>query len=146
MAWIRMIDEDEADNLWATLRDRIREEYQRTRGGFARFMYGGTSQHSRRIIQLAFNRPRSTPQVLVAQSMVGREGLNLHEACRMVVMLHPEWNPGVAEQQIGRVDRVGSHWSKELERAIAAGVSGEALPRIEVRPVVFRGTMRTAPQ
>jgi hypothetical protein len=56
------------------------------------------------------------------------------------VLLHPEWNPGVAEQQIGRVDRVNSHWSRQLEDAIEAGVSDGQLPRIEVRPVVFRGT------
>jgi hypothetical protein len=133
-------DEKEADNLWNVLKDRMSEEYSRTQGGFARFMYGNTSPHSRRMIQLAFNRRNSFPKVLVAQSMVGREGLNLHEACRIVVMLHPEWNPGVAEQQIGRVDRVASHWSMTLKRAIGAGLSGERLPRIEVRPVIFRGT------
>ena len=92
------------------------------------------------MIQLAFNRPNSFPKVLVAQSMVGREGLNLHKACRIVVLLHPEWNPGVVEQQIGRVDRVGSHWALELEKAIEAGKRGDQLPRIEVRPVIFRGT------
>ena len=134
------IDEDEADSMWGTLRARIKEEYSRTQGGFARFMYGGTTPSSRRMIQLAFNRPNSFPRVLVAQSMVGREGLNLHKACRIVVMLHPEWNPGVAEQQIGRVDRVDSHWCRQLDGAIEKGVSSDQLPHIEVRPVVFRGT------
>ncbi len=134
------IDEDEADSMWITLRARIKEEYSRPQGGFARFMYGGTAQSSRRMIQLAFNRPHSFPKVLVAQSMVGREGLNLHGACRIVVLLHPEWNPGVVEQQIGRVDRVNSHWCRQLDDKIEAGVSSDQLPRIEVRPVVFRGT------
>lgn len=134
------VDMGEADNLWNMLKDRIREEYSRPQGGFARFMYGDTSPHSRRMIQLAFNRPNSYPKVLVAQSMVGREGLNLHKACRTVVMLHPEWNPGVVEQQIGRVDRVASHWSLVLKKAVDAGVAGEGLPRIEIRPVIFRGT------
>ena len=135
-----IIDRNEANNMWVTLRARIKEEYGRTRGSFARFMYGNTAQSSRRMIQLAFNRPGSFPRVLVAQSMVGREGLNLHKACRIVVMLHPEWNPGVTEQQIGRVDRVGSHWCKQLDRAIADGTSVDLLPRIEVRPVIFCGT------
>lgn len=74
--------------------------------------------------------------VLIAQSLVGREGLNLHEACRVVVLLHPEWNPAVVEQQIGRVDRVGSRWAQALRHRRC----GAHLPRIEVLPVVFRGT------
>ena len=134
------LDEKEARKLWKNLEERLLEEYNRPQGGFARLMFGGTKPESRRMIQLAFNRPKSFPRVLVAQSMVGREGLNLHKACRIVVLLHPEWNPGVVEQQIGRVDRVGSHWASELEKAIEAGTSGDQLPRIEVRPVVFRGT------
>ena len=134
------IDEEEAQNYWKMLFERMKEEYSAPRGGFARLMYGGTAQSTRRMLQLAFNRRDSFPKVLVAQSMVGREGLNLHEACRTVVMLHPEWNPGVVEQQIGRVDRVGSYWSELLDKAIRDGKSGDELPRIEVRPVVFKGT------
>jgi superfamily II DNA or RNA helicase len=130
-------DEAEIANLWKQLSERLHEEFNRPQGGFARLMYGGTAPHSRRMIQLAFNRQSSFPKVLVAQSMVGREGLNLHEACRIVVLLHPEWNPGVVEQQIGRVDRVGSHWGKKLDEAIK---SGNDLPRIEIRPVIFSGT------
>lgn len=134
------LHEGEAAIRWEEIEGRLHEEYNRPQGGFARLMYGGTKPESRRMIQLAFNRPNSFPKVLVAQSMVGREGLNLHEACRIVVMLHPEWNPGVVEQQIGRVDRVGSHWGKELEAAIQAKASKERLPRIEIRPVIFSGT------
>ena len=119
---------------------RLDEEFGVSRGGFARLMYGGTSHASRRIIQAGFNRQDSHPRVLVAQSMVGREGLNLHQACRIVVLLHPEWNPGVVEQQIGRVDRVGSLWSTMLAQAAASGVPSDELPRIMVKPVIFRGT------
>jgi superfamily II DNA or RNA helicase len=134
------IDDIRAGELWGTIEDRLAEEYDRPQGGFARLMYGGTSPASRRMIQLAFNRRHSFPHVLVAQSLVGREGLNLHRACRTVVLLHPEWNPGVVEQQIGRVDRVDSHWCNELRKAIEKGTPTESLPRIEVRPVIFRGT------
>ncbi len=139
-------DEEEGDNDdgmvddWREIVQRFQEEFDTTRGRFARFMYGGTSQHSRRMIQLAFNRAHSFPKVLVAQSKVGREGLNLHESCRIVLLLHPEWNPGVVEQQIGRVDRVGSHWSKELDKAIKENRSADDFPRIEVQPIIFRGT------
>jgi hypothetical protein len=91
-------------------------------------------------LQLAFNRTHSHPKVLVAQSVVGREGLNLHEACRTVVLLHPEWNPGVVEQQIGRVDRIGSLWQSKLEEAIEKKIVAADVPRIEIRPVIFQGT------
>jgi hypothetical protein len=134
------INEDEAGELWETIEGRLSEEYNRPQGGFARLMFGGTSPESRRVIQLAFNRPKSFPKVMVAQSLVGREGLNLHNSCRIVVLLHPEWNPGVVEQQIGRVDRVDSHWCQQLRTAIASNTPVDRLPRIEVRPVIFRGT------
>jgi len=101
-------------------------------------MYGGTEQSTRRLLQLAFDRPNSYPRVLVAQSTVGREGLCLHQACKTVILMHPEWSPGVVEQQIGRVDRAGSHWSRRLDEAL--GRPASELPRIDVRPVIFRGT------
>jgi hypothetical protein len=66
--------------------------------------------------------------------------LNLHESCRIVVLLHPEWNPGVVEQQIGRVDRVNSRWAKALRQAIDGGIRGADFPRIEIRPIIFKGT------
>lgn len=139
-------DDREADDglaaaaQWQILEKRLTDEYSRPEGGFARLMYGKTEPDTRRLLQLAFNRPYSHPRVLVAQSLVGREGLNLHKACRTVVLLHPEWNPGVVEQQIGRVDRLGSLWEQQLLQAIRDGVPVEAFPRIRVCPVVFRGT------
>lgn len=75
----------------------------------------------------------------MAQSLVGREGLNLHKSCRVVILLHMEWNAGVVEQQIGRVDRVGSLWCQEMEQ-IKEDCQPAVLPRIEVRQVVFSGT------
>jgi hypothetical protein len=131
------LDAGEAEQLWPILRERLHQEYGAQQGTFARLMYGGTEPEVRRILQLAFNRRSSFPRVLVAQSLVGREGLNLHEACRVVVLLHPEWNPGVVEQQIGRVDRVGSWWSQLLAEAIK---NKSDAPRIEIHPVIFRGT------
>lgn len=133
-------DESQANERWIELENRLREAYGSQRGTFARLMYGETKLPTRRTLQLAFNRSKSFPRVLVAQSLVGREGLNLHQACRVVVLLHPEWNPGVVEQQIGRIDRVGSHWSKELNRAINSGLTDGALPQIEICPVIFQGT------
>lgn len=134
------LGEEEAKELWSSLEVTLREEYGVQRGTFARLMYGETKLATRRTLQLAFNRSSSFPRVLVAQSMVGREGLNLHQACRVVVLLHPEWNPGVVEQQIGRVDRVGSRWASELDVAVAEGKLKDGLPRIEICPVIFQDT------
>lgn len=133
-------DEEQAARAWNVLEDHLREGYTSRQGGFARLMYGETKLQTRRMLQLAFNRSNSFPRVLVAQSLVGREGLNLHENCRIVVLLHPEWNPGVVEQQIGRVDRVNSRWAKMLRQAIDAGRKGADLPRIEICPIIFKGT------
>ncbi|MBL4835037.1 MAG: hypothetical protein JKY26_13790 [Pseudomonas sp.] len=133
-------DEAEASGLWAEIKARLQEEYNRPEGGYARLMFGETKPATRRFLQLAFNRKQNHPKVLVAQSLVGREGLNLHKACRTVVLLHPEWNPGVVEQQIGRVDRIGSLWEEKLNQVIADKQAHVDLPRIEIRPVVFRGT------
>lgn len=134
------LSKKEAEHLWVTLEERLHQEYNRPQGGFARLMYGGTTPSARRMLQLAFNRHGSFPKVLVAQSMVGREGLNLHKACSTVILLHHEWNPGIVEQQIGRIDRVGSHWSKQLAAAITSKTDPDQLPRITVRPVIFKGT------
>lgn len=133
-------DDEQAEEAWNTLEEHLQEGYTSQQGGFARLMYGETKSQTRRMIQLAFNLPNSFPRVLVAQSLVGREGLNLHESCRIVVLLHPEWNPGVVEQQIGRVDRVNSRWAKALRQAIDDGIRGAELPRIEIRPIIFKGT------
>lgn len=125
---------------WSTLAEMLSLEYGDQRGAFSRLMYGNTLHQTRRLMQMGFNRQVGYPKVLVCQSIVGREGLNLHQACRVVVLLHPEWNPGVVEQQIGRVDRVGSRWSKEFDEYVREGRDDADIPRIEIRPVIFEGT------
>jgi len=74
--------------------------------------------------------------VLVAQSSVGREGLNLHKSCRTVVLFQPEWNPGVVEQQIGRVDRIGSLW----EEMVSQHRGNTEPPKIRILPVELPGS------
>lgn len=133
-------EEEYVAESWSKVLERIGEEFANRQGEFARVLNGQTPQSTRQLLQLAFNREHSHPRVLVAQSAVGREGLNLHKACRTVVLLHPEWNPGVVEQQIGRVDRIGSLWERLLRGAIDGGTAAEALPRIEVQPIIFGGT------
>jgi len=133
-----VLDAKEAHDLWQVIVDRLRQDYSSPRGSFSRMLFGQTAHASRRTAQLAFNRINSRLRVLVTQSRVGREGLNLHKACRHVLLLHPEWNPGVVEQQIGRVDRVGSYWAKLLQQYEECQ-SGE-IPNIVLHCVVFKGT------
>lgn len=152
-----MLDEDdfiikkENDNSnagvhpWDKFFNRITDEFGRQQGRFARLMNGPTPMSTRRTIQSAFNREQSSTKVLVAQSIVGREGLNLHHACRTVLLLHPEWNPGVVEQQIGRVDRVESRWEKlfkKMDEEVQPYQTdkNKEWPRIEFMPIVFKGT------
>ncbi len=134
------LDDEAAVRGWARLRTHLESEFTSQRGGLARTLDGRTRTPTRRLLQAAFNRKGSWPKVLVAQSTVGREGLNLHEACRVVLLFHPEWNPAVVEQQIGRVDRINSRWERDLAAAIDADVAAEDLPRIEVHCLVFEGT------
>ncbi len=106
------------------------------RSEFARELRGGSSASTKHVLQALFNTPSLRPRVLVAQSRVAAEGLNLHEACRHVLFLHLDWNPATIEQQIGRVDRVGSLWSRDFE----ASDGGSGSPRIELATIVIGGT------
>jgi hypothetical protein len=105
----------------------------------ARLLQGATRWETRRYLQAAFNRSGASPWILIAQSQVGREGLNLHESCCVVVQFHAEWNPAVLEQQIGRVDRKGSLWERRAQKWLEDGAQGEP-PYIEVRQLLFEGT------
>jgi hypothetical protein len=131
--------EDQASPRQERLRRVLIEDHDWRQSFHARLLQGDTRWETRRYIQAAFNRSRSSPWVLVAQSQVGREGLNLHKSCRVVVQFHAEWNPAVLEQQIGRVDRKGSLWEELAKRWLKSGARGRP-PFIEVRQLVFEGT------
>lgn len=131
-------EEQEHDSVLQSRLASYLQDFSGREGNFARMMSGATPPQTRRLLQSAFNRASSWPMVLLAQSRVGREGLNLHEACRTVVILHAEWNPGIVEQQIGRVDRKGSRWLQDLENWY--GHAEGDPPRIRIHPVVVSGT------
>lgn len=122
---------------WSALHEHL-AQYNTTENGHARLMHGPTELPARKLMQDAFNRKDSRLKILVAHSAVGREGLNLHKACRTVILLHAEWNPGVVEQQLGRVDRLGSLWEQTLETCIKD--RNTQVPLITYRPVIFKGT------
>lgn len=111
---------------------------------FCCLMNGASDGNVKRRLQRQFNTSRMSPKVLIAQSLVGREGLNLHKCCRHVILLHPEWNPGTVEQEIGRVDRIDSLWNRLAEKWQNANPQEETkekrCPRIEIHYIVFDGT------
>lgn len=138
---LKKSDDLETDSLPDALSRYLHHE---PRSNFCRLLSGEVRQETRRTIQTGFNRRATGPHVLIAQSQVGREGLNLHKACRRVFLFHPEWNPGVLEQQIGRVDRIESLWTQMArewvrQHGVEAGPY-DSFPRIEVESLVFRGT------
>lgn len=57
-------------------------------------------------VNFAFNLP-GPPYILLCTS-VAREGIDLHLWCRRVLQYDLEWNPAAMEQQVGRIDRMGS--------------------------------------
>lgn len=134
---------DDVDEEQAVLRQQalhaLLEDDDGRQSLHARLLQGATRWETRRYLQAAFNRPGASPWVLIAQSQVGREGLNLHEACRVVMQFHAEWNPAVLEQQIGRVDRKGSLWEQRAQQWLIDGAQGEP-PFVEVRQLIFEGT------
>lgn len=130
--------EEQAEQRIKSLKELVKDSSSR-QSQHARLLDGDKSWQTRRYMQAAFNRDASSPYILIAQSQVGREGLNLHESCRVVVQFHAEWNPAVLEQQIGRVDRKGSLWEQRAQQWLADGALGEP-PFIEVRQLIFEGT------
>jgi len=138
---------DVADNMGSRLVGPLEAELEDTSnrrfGSFARMLDGDMEMENRHILQALFNNKKSFPMVLIAQSQVGREGLNLHEACRTVLQFHPEWNPGVIEQQIGRVDRINSFWEKKAKLWKEDNDEESEKykgPKIIVMPIIFEGT------
>jgi hypothetical protein len=121
------------------LRTTFLEDIDAHQSSHARLMGGDTRWETRRYLQASFNRRGASPWVLITQSHIGREGLNLHEACRVVVQFHAEWNALVLEQQVGRVDRKGSLWDEEAQEWLKQGAVGPP-PFIEIRQIVLDGT------
>lgn len=132
---------------WAqAIREQL-NELERDRSGnavfrmspFSQLLFGDTKTSTRRVRQHAFNHADLNPQVLIGQSAVASEGLNLHRACRTVVLLHLDWNPARIEQQIGRVDRQDSQWMTAFD-----AWDGQAEPpRIDIHTLSIAGTYDT---
>ena len=108
-------------------------------------MVGGTRATTRRTRQANFNHPQLNPHILVGQSGIVSEGLNLHRSCKTVALFHVDWNPGRIEQQIGRVDRQDSAWMLACRSVLdRVSVPGEALAKLDVHSLSVQGTEQPA--
>ena len=97
----------------------------------APIVHGGLSQAERQIAIDRFCSGRAS--VLFATDAAG-EGLNLHEASRVVINLELPWNPMRLEQRIGRVDRIGQRRRVHAFHLIAAGTNeARLLNRLRAR-------------
>jgi hypothetical protein len=129
---------------WDGVIQELSKELERDNSGnfvfrmspFSQLLFGDTKASTRRVKQSTFNHAKLNPQVLIGQSAVASEGLNLHRACRTVVLFHLDWNPGRIEQQIGRVDRQDSKWMADFE---SWNRSGDA-PHIDIHTISIAGT------
>jgi superfamily II DNA or RNA helicase len=92
------------------------------RGRPVTVIHGGMSPRERADAVTIFNRGGRT---LVATDAAS-EGLNLHEACRIVLHYELPWNPSRIEQRAGRVDRIGQI-RRAHEIALIAGDTAESL-------------------
>lgn len=128
-----------AQNLYKMLMyDNVRGRHN----SFCAMMSGKDDINTRRpLLTKRFNMANTFPQVLIAQSRIGREGLNLHKACDHLVVFNTEWNPAVVEQEVGRIDRINSLWCEKMEKwNNAEPTKRGAPPKIKVDFVVFDET------
>jgi superfamily II DNA or RNA helicase len=94
-------------------------------------LHGGLSRDERQRVLERFT--TGTVRVLLATDAAG-EGLNLHEACRLVVNLELPWNPMRLEQRIGRVDRIGQRRTVHVLHLIGQGtMESRILNRLQAR-------------
>jgi superfamily II DNA or RNA helicase len=87
-------------------------------------LHGGLTHRERAAVLADF--ARGAAVVLLATDAAG-EGLNLHEASRLVINLELPWNPMRLEQRIGRVDRIGQRRTVHAFHLIAAGTGEPAI-------------------
>lgn len=135
----------ESDFDWpSAIREQAKEELITDTSGnylfrmspYSQLLIGDTRPSTRRARQSTFNNPQLNPQVLIGQSAVASEGLNLHRACRDVILFHLDWNPGRIEQQIGRVDRQDSLWMNDFYNHTGDGPA----PTIDIHAIALEGT------
>jgi alpha-D-ribose 1-methylphosphonate 5-triphosphate synthase subunit PhnG len=116
--------------VFTEYRDTLQHLARRLRRPAA-ILHGGLSRGARAAALSDFTSGRRA--VLLTTDAAG-EGLNLHQACRLVINLELPWNPMRLEQRIGRVDRIGQRRKVHAVHLIARS-TGETriLERLRAR-------------
>ena len=73
---------------------------------------------------------RSGPAVLLSQITTGGIGLNV-QAASVVVIADPQWTPGVEDQAIGRVHRIGQTNTVFVYRIVTGGTVEERILNLQ---------------
>jgi superfamily II DNA or RNA helicase len=83
-------------------------------------IHGGVPAAARETSCQRFSSGRA--RVLLATDAAG-EGLNLQQACRLVVNVELPWNPMRLEQRAGRIDRIGQERRPHVVHLVARGTA-----------------------
>lgn len=94
--------------------------------------HGGLSMEKRTEILKKFKEPRQGITVLLLSLKAGGVGLNLTEASK-AFMCDPWWSPGVEDQAIDRIHRIGQNNSVKVVRFIMEGSIEEKMLKIQER-------------
>jgi hypothetical protein len=94
-------------------------------------VHGGMDRDERRAALRAFS---SRPGAVLLATDAAGEGLNLQNACRIVINLELPWSPVRLEQRAGRVDRIGQQRTVHVFYLIArASAEMKLLNRLAMR-------------
>ena len=125
----RMVDEVGKVVVFAHHRDVIEQLSEGLSEYGAVICYGGmTAEQKQKSIDLFSNASRESGQcqVFIAQTVAGGTGIDgLQTSCNYVVFVELDWSPGVMDQAIDRLRRIGQQHTVFVHYLIAPGTLDE---------------------
>ncbi|KAH9195082.1 hypothetical protein AeNC1_002928 [Aphanomyces euteiches] len=123
---------------WSHMLDLV--ESTLSKHGYSCLRFDGTlKQEDRERVLLRFNND-PTIQVLVISLKAGGVGLNL-TAASVVIMLDPWWNPGIEDQAIDRVHRLGQTRDVMVKTYIVQDTVEEMILQLQQRKATLASTV-----
>ncbi|KAG7376078.1 DNA helicase rad5 [Phytophthora pseudosyringae] len=115
---------------WTSMLDLVSQLL--TRHGFRHCSFnGGLSQEARERVLTQFAKDPQV-EVLVISLKAGGVGLNL-TCASVVILLDPWWNPGVEEQAVDRVHRLGQTQDVRVKRYVVADTVEDMILQLQQR-------------
>jgi DNA repair protein RAD5 len=115
---------------WTSMLDMVSQLL--TRHGFSHCTFnGGLSQEARERVLTRFAKDPSV-EVLVISLKAGGVGLNL-TCASVVILLDPWWNPGVEEQAVDRVHRLGQTQDVMVKRYVVTDTVEDMILQLQQR-------------